>query len=29
MTEKEIFEKNLILRKEFDRYIVENPDFDI
>jgi len=27
MTEKEIFEKNLILSTEFDRYILEHPEF--
>ena len=27
MTEQEIFAKNLILRTEFDRYVLEHPDF--
>jgi hypothetical protein len=27
MTEQEIFTKNLILSTEFDRYLMENPDF--
>ena len=27
MTDKEIFEKNLILSTEFDRYILEHPEF--
>lgn len=27
MTEKEIFEKNLILSTEFDRYVMENSEF--
>ncbi|MEW6419925.1 MAG: DUF5647 family protein [Nitrospirota bacterium] len=27
MTEKEIFEKNLILSTEFDRYVMEYPEF--
>jgi hypothetical protein len=27
MTEQEIFTKNLILSSEFDRYLIENPDF--
>jgi hypothetical protein len=27
MTEGEIFTKNLILSTEFDRYILEHPDF--
>ncbi len=27
MTENEIFIKNLILSTEFDRYILEHPDF--
>jgi hypothetical protein len=27
MKEKEIFSKNLILSTEFDRYILEHPDF--
>ncbi len=27
MTEKEIFEKNLILSTEFDRYVMEHPEF--
>ena len=27
MTEEEIFTKNLILSTEFDRYILEHPDF--
>ena len=27
MTEQEIFAKNLILSTEFDRYILENPEF--
>lgn len=27
MTEQEIFEKNLILSTEFDRYILEHPEF--
>ena len=27
MTENEIFTKNLILSTEFDRYILEHPDF--
>src|SRR4030042_1105089 len=27
MTEKEIFEKNLILSTEFDRYVIEHPEF--
>ncbi len=27
MTEDEVFTKNLILSTEFDRYILENPDF--
>jgi hypothetical protein len=26
MTEKEIFEKNLILSTEFDRYVMEHPE---
>ena len=27
MTEQEIFSKNLILTTEFDRYVLEHPDF--
>ena len=27
MTEEEIFSKNLILTTEFDRYVLEHPDF--
>lgn len=27
MTEKEVFTKNLILSTEFDRYILERPEF--
>ena len=27
MTEQEIFAKNLILSTEFDRYVLEHPDF--
>ena len=27
MTEEEIFRKNLIISTEFDRYILEHPDF--
>ncbi len=27
MTDEEIFEKNLILNTEFDRYILEHPEF--
>ena len=27
MTEEEIFEKNLILSTEFDRYVLEHPEF--
>jgi hypothetical protein len=27
MTEKEIFGKNLILGSEFDRYVIEHPEF--
>ena len=27
MTEKEIFNKNLILSAEFDRYVIEHPEF--
>ena len=27
MKEEEIFSKNLILSTEFDRYVLENPDF--
>ncbi len=27
MTEKEIFTKNLILSTEFDRYVLEHPEF--
>jgi len=27
MTDEEIFEKNLILSTEFDRYIMEHPEF--
>jgi len=27
MTDEEIFEKNLILSTEFDRYILEHPEF--
>ena len=27
MTEQEIFSKNLILITEFDRYVLEHPDF--
>jgi len=27
MTEQEIFTKNLILSTEFDRYIIEHPEF--
>jgi hypothetical protein len=27
MTEKELFEKNLILSTEFDRYVIEHPEF--
>ncbi len=27
MTDQEIFEKNLILSTEFDRYILEHPEF--
>lgn len=27
MTEREIFEKNLILSTEFDRYVIEHPEF--
>lgn len=27
MTEKEVFTKNLILSTEFDRYILEHPEF--
>lgn len=27
MTEQEIFERNLILSTEFDRYILEHPEF--
>jgi hypothetical protein len=27
MTEQEVFTKNLILSTEFDRYILEHPDF--
>ncbi len=26
MTEKELFEKNLVLTTEFDRYLLEHPD---
>ena len=27
MTDQEIFSKNLILTTEFDRYVLENPEF--
>ena len=27
MTEQEIFSKNLILTTEFDRYVLEHPEF--
>ena len=27
MTEEEIFSKNLILTTEFDRYVLEHPEF--
>jgi len=27
MTDEEIFEKNLILSTEFDRYVLEHPEF--
>lgn len=27
MTEQEIFQKNLILSTEFDRYVLEHPEF--
>ncbi|OGW01395.1 MAG: hypothetical protein A2889_09285 [Nitrospinae bacterium RIFCSPLOWO2_01_FULL_39_10] len=29
MTEHEIFAKNLILSSEFDRYIIEHPEFAV
>lgn len=29
MTEQEIFAKNLILSSEFDRYIIEHPEFAV